>query len=84
MEEKRTHSTASIVAGVAALQSLFLVAYVVGYFWRAESVRSGPQLNFEVRKYPTRFEERIFEPAIKIEAAITGRTIILLYTVHLH
>lgn len=77
MEEKRISSAAPVIA-VMALLIVLLATYVAGYFLRPE-VTTIVEDRILLRMYPTRFEERIFEPAATIESALTNQTVFLFH-----
>ena len=82
MEEKRT-SSAVWIAAIVMLLAL-PGAYVAGYYLRCEAHEMSvvPGRYYLVRMYPTRFEEQIFEPATKIEAALRNQTVLILRRWH--
>jgi hypothetical protein len=75
MEERRSNALPILVA-VVVLLAVVLSVYVGGYFLRSSLVY-GPGArdrdDFNGRMYPTRWEEKIYQPAARIESFVAGR-----------
>lgn len=65
----------SFACFAAAMALSLLGAYSAAYYLRGEYVPDCMHPEIGTRLYPSEWEARVFEPATKVESAVTGKHI---------